>query len=192
MQDFKQNTDLIKVVKSRKRKYFLAKWGVTLPMGLEALISLASLLGGIGTPMFFSLSTVLMGVIGMALESRAKSYDQKQQFLEDLSSEIGEKIGNRDWCFYTLKDIAIVPKNIKVGENGESINFAPIYKDGKFIIIRGDYSLEMLFQYDDEGTMVVKILDRDEVFEEYDKLSDKEKKKVNWGNRKLLSLGIRD
>lgn len=191
MQDFNDDKDLVKVIKSRKRRSALAKLGIPIPFAVESAVLVAAFLGAISTPTCFALSSVIVSLLNISTKSKEKNRDKNEQLLEDLATDVGSKIGDKNWEIYHLNDIAIIPKNFQVGENLEAINPVPIFKEGKYIIMSGDFSIEILAQYEDEGKSVVKILDREEALAVYDDLDDKTKRKL--GKRsKMLSLTMRD
>lgn len=172
MQDFKEDKDLVKVIGKRKTRNALYRWALAFPIlsfYLLAGIIVASqesfsrglpLVGG-----FFSSFSVIL--------NNSKNVEYKNhEMLFKLSHDVAKVIGDSFWSVDKLKDIAIIPGNIKVGENLDSINIAPILKKGQYIVMRGNYSLQILVQYEEDDKTVVKLLDRDEIAEVYNALSD--------------------
>lgn len=61
--------------------------------------------------------------------------------------------------YYDDVEVEIVPKNMKIGENLEAINVVPIFKEGKYVIIKSyDYPVFMRV-FDDEGKEEVYVME---------------------------------
>ncbi len=189
MQDFKEGKDLVKVIGKRKAKDALYVFGMSLP--ILTFFSFLGFLMKSNQPN--SLAIASMGghfsLFTRVFEARKKYRKETAKILEELSKDIAEFVGNPNWRVYKLEDIMIIPRNIKVAENLDSLNIVPIYKKGEFIIMRGNYSLEILAQYKEDGKVVVKILDENEVKEELDNFGDGIKRIIlrNKGKEALIS-----
>ncbi len=188
MQDFKEGKDLVKVIGKRKVKDAFYVFGMGLP-----ILTFFSFLGILmKSNQSSSLAIASMGghfsLFTRVFEARKKYRKETAKKLEELSKDIAELVGDPNWRVYKLDDIVIIPRNIKVAENLESLNIVPIYKKGEFIIMRGNYSLEILAQYKEDGKVVVKILDDDEVKEELDNFGDGMKRIIlrNKGKEALM------
>lgn len=48
-------------------------------------------------------------------------------------------------------EIEIVPKNIKIGENLEAVNIIPIFKEGKYVVIKSMYHPCFIRVFDNDG-----------------------------------------
>lgn len=191
MQDFKYDTDIVKVIKKRKAKRTLIRCGIAFP--IFAVLSIFGL--ALSKPGSFlqilTSSGGFISVLNVVLSSKGETKQETEKVLEDLSKDIARVVKDPAWRVYRLDDITIIPKNIQIGENLEAINIIPIFKEGKFIIIQGNHSLEILAQYDEDEKPVVKILDEDEVMYEYTQFDEKTKRKMQYKN-KLLSYILKD
>ncbi|MDE6292356.1 MAG: hypothetical protein K2L98_01600 [Bacilli bacterium] len=191
MQDFKDDTDIVKVIKKRKATRTLIRCGIAFP--LFAILSVFGL--ALSKPDSFlqilPCSGGFISVLNFVLSSKGETNQETENVLDDLSKDIAQAVGDPAWHVYRLDDITIIPKNIQIGENLEAINIIPIFKEGKFIIIQGNHSLEILAQYDEDGKTVVKILDEDEVMYEYTQFDEKTKRRMQYKN-KLLSYILKD
>ena len=191
MQDFKDDSDMVKVIRKRKMKRNLIKCGFALPP-----LTYLSLLGLAFAKILpfsqvFSSTALVFCPFNISNVYSDDVRKETNKVLDGISNDISEAIGDSLWKVRDLEDITIIPKNIQVGEDLEAINIVPIFKEGKYIIMSGDFSIEILAQYEDEGKSVVKILDREEALAVYDDLDDKTKRKL--GKRsKMLSLTMRD
>ncbi len=191
MQDFSNDKDIVKVIRKRKSKRTLIRCGMTLPLVIYFFLLGNSLVGGIPIATVFALTAGFFSIFNFSNNSREESREKTREILEELSKDIAKFVENPNWRIFRLDDITIIPKNIKVGENLDSLNIVPIFKKGKFIIIQGSHSLEILAQYDEDDKTVVKILDKDEVTEEYSQFDEKTKRKM-YRKSKLLSYIIND
>lgn len=178
MQDFKEDENVVKVIRSRKSRGILLKCGLYCPLvSWFAVMILGSLSG---QPIMKSLSSGsgFLSTFNLCMLSRDDSKKKTVKVLEKLSKEISKYTEDSRWSIRRLDDIIIIPKNIKVDEDLESLNIVPIFKKGKFIIMKGTYSLEILAQYEEDGKTVVKMLDKDEVAEAYNEFDEKIKRKI--------------
>ncbi len=178
MQDFKEDENVVKVIRSRKSRGILLKCGLYCPLvSWLAVMILGSLSG---QPIMKSLSSGsgFLSTFNLCMLSRDDSKKKTVKVLEKLSKEISKYTEDSRWSIRRLDDIIIIPKNIKVDEDLESLNIVPIFKKGKFIIMKGTYSLEILAQYEEDGKTIVKMLDKDEVAEAYNEFDEKIKRKI--------------
>ena len=191
MQDFKDDSDMVKVIRKRKMKRNLIKCGFTLPP-----LTYLSLLGLAFAKILpfsqvFSSTALVFCPFNISNVYSDDVRKETNKVLDGISNDISEAIGDSLWKVRDLEDITIIPKNIQVGEDLEAINIVPIFKEGKYIIIRGNSSLQILAQYEEDGKNVVKILDENEVSDEYNSFDDKTKKKIERKN-KILSFILKD
>lgn len=71
---------------------------------------------------------------------------------------------HNDFKYYNDTEVDIVPKNIKIGEDLEAVNIVPIFKEGKYIIIKSfDYPCFIrIFESDVlEEAIVMEAVDED-------------------------------
>ena len=191
MQDFKDDSDMVKVIRKRKMKRNLIKCGFALPP-----LTYLSLLGLAFAKILpfsqvFSSTALVFCPFNISNVYSDDVRKETNKVLDGISNDISEAIGDSLWKVRDLEDITIIPKNIQVGEDLEAINIVPIFKEGKYIIIRGNSSLQILAQYEEDGKNVVKILDENEVSDEYNSFDDKTKKKIERKN-KILSFILKD
>ena len=175
MQDFKDDSDMVKVIRKRKMKRNLIKCGFALPP-----LTYLSLLGLAFAKILpfsqvFSSTALVFCPFNISNVYSDDVRKETNKVLDGISNDISEAIGDSLWKVRDLEDITIIPKNIQVGEDLEAINIVPIFKEGKYIIIRGNSSLQILAQYEEDGKNVVKILDENEVSDEYNSFDDKTK-----------------
>ncbi len=181
MQDFKENENVVKVIRSRKARTALLKCGLWVPLVSWVSVMTIAYISKQSFMQSLSSGSLFLPTFNLCMNSRDESREKTTKVLESLSKDISKAIEVPHWRVSRLDDIFIIPKNIKVGENLDAINIVPIYKKGKFIIIKGNYSLEILAQYKEDGKTVVKILDDDEIREEYEGFNEIIKRKIPEG-----------
>ncbi len=80
---------------------------------------------------------------------------------ERLIGEI-KGITNKDLSNVKIQDLDIVPRNIKVDEDLESLNIVPIFKEGHYIIIGSVLDGVVLRQIEEDGKEKIDLLDEEE------------------------------
>lgn len=191
MKDFKENQNVVKVIRKRRSKRNLIRCGLTLPFLTYLSLWGIAAFGVIPFATVLSSTAMFTSIFYVSSNSKPEYRKKTKDFLTELSKDIARFNGEPSWRINSLDNITIIPKNVKVGENLEALNAVPIFKKGKYIIIEGNHSVEILAQYKENDKDVVKILDEYEVEEEYNALDEKTKHKVHREN-KLLSYILKD
>lgn len=126
---------------------------------LIILVILTAVFSLLGNPLLVfanvaSLISTLVSVNTFKISSKAavKSMCTRMAVMAKDYSEMSPN-------YYDDVEVEIVPKNMKIGENLEAINVVPIFKEGKYVIIKSyDYPVFMRV-FDDEGTEEVYVME---------------------------------
>lgn len=89
-----------------------------------------------------------------------KVYVEFNDLCTDIYRDYDIRINN---SYY--RNVNIIPKNIKVGENLEGVDAIPIFKKGKYIIIPNGNVRVVLAEYEEENKHVVDLLECDDIEE---------------------------
>jgi len=180
MRNFDCDENIAKVIKSRKSKRMLTNGALYGSIVGEIILAMLLAFNQVPAGKFFSLTSVLCGILSISYNSKESMKEKTRAFFNKLSSEIRSKIDDDNLQILSFNDITIVPKNIKIGEDLEAINIVPIFKEGKYIIIKKLFSTPiMLAQYEENGRQVVKMLDEEEASEEFQNLDANMKRKID-------------
>lgn len=163
------NKDLVKQLKSLKVKGKVEKgaaWGW--------LVLVASLFAGRNagyvSPLIadeaqiISAGLVMLGFGGMHIEER------NEKHIKELAADIAKE-ADQECKIKSLNNIEVIAADIKVGEDLEGLNVAPITKEGYYIVIKARPASFVLSQMEEEGRQRVQILYPSEANEAIDELA---------------------
>lgn len=111
-----------------------------------------------------SAGLVMFGFGGMHIEER------NAKPIKELADDIAKET-DHDCKIKALKDIAIIPADIQVGEDLEAINVVPITKEGYYIVIKSRPASFVLRQMEENERQMVDILYPSEANEVIDELA---------------------
>ncbi|MCX4364642.1 MAG: hypothetical protein OSJ70_02535 [Bacilli bacterium] len=86
------------------------------------------------------------------------------KLLCDRLAWIANGYEHKNFEYYNAPEVEIVPKNIKIGEDLEAINIVPIFKEGKYVIIKSlDHPcfIRVFDSADLEEAIVMEAIDED-------------------------------
>ncbi len=164
MLEISNEVDLVKELKWMKIKNIIAWiWSLGVPCAL--LVVMLGLLIG---QMFYGLNNVgaIIPSLNLLVQGNlwfGRRHNKRvEEQLKTLENSIREETDTR-CAIYGLKDIQIVPKNVKIGEDVSKKNLVEIFKEGHYVLIRSYPQEVVIRQYvdDDEELHVDVLVDKE-------------------------------
>ncbi len=187
MRDFECDENIVKVIKSRKSKRFLTNSVLYGSIVGEIILAILLAFNFVPVGKFFPLTSFFGGILSIAANSKESMKEKTQTFFNELSSKICNELDDHNFQQLNFNDVTIIPKNIKVGEDLEAVNKVPIFKEGKYVIIKRLFTAPVILaQYEENGEQVVKMLDELEASKEYQNLDAKTKRKIERKTKRLI------
>lgn len=163
------NKDLVKKLKSLKVKAKVEKGAAWAWLCFVAALFAGRNAGYVKAVIadeaqIISAGLVMLGFGGTHIEER------NAKPIKELADDIAKET-DQECKIKSLKDIKVISADVKVGEDLESINIAPIYKEGYYVVIKSRPSAFVLSQIEEEGRQRVQILYPSEANEVIDELA---------------------
>lgn len=158
MKRLKDNYNLVRKVRLRKiffKIYLNARKFIFVGEVIAAIMIFFT--NGASSQVFFTLVLASITMDGLNKIYGSKGLSTFKEIVEEV-----EKITDKDFGEVDMKDLEIVPKNIKVGENLDAANIIPIFKEGYYIVIGRVLEGAVLRQLEEDDKMHLDLLDEDE------------------------------
>lgn len=185
MLEISNDVNLVKEIKRLKVKNI---FGLFISIGVSSIllvimiaILIINLLGSFILPAS-SVAIMNLFVQGNLWYGR-KVRRETDEKLKSLSNSISDEIDSK-YSIYSVADIKIIPKNLKLGEDLSHNNLVQIFKEGHYVLVHGFPQDIVIRQYIDEDELHVEVLDEEDKKMALSELSEDEnvKKLTLWNN----------